>query len=133
MITTENVLTWIKTLSTKPTNYYAGTLDSKKDKSFGVYPLKQGRARDIALGGLADTKTVTRGMSILIHWNTSSRESETAAVGLYANLENATGATIGGKKVNYIELLNGEPIDVGTDDAGIHEWVIEFILHYERS
>ena len=132
-MTTENVLAWIKTLSTRPQNYYCGTLNAKKEKSFGVYQLKERRARDIAIGGLSNSKTAAKGISILVHWNASTRESEAAAAALYADIEAARGVVIGGHKVNYIELLHSEPIDVGTDENGVCEHVIEFIIHYERS
>lgn len=132
-LTTENVLEWIKTLSTKPQNYYCGTLNAKKEQSFGVYQLKERRARDIAIGGLENTKTAAKGISILVHWNASTRETEAAAAALYADIEKAHSVTIGGHKVNYIRLLHSEPIDVGTDDKGVCEYVIEFILYFERS
>lgn len=132
-MTTEHVLEWIKTLSTKPQNYYCGTLNTKKEQSFGVYQLKDSRARDIALGGLANTKVATKGISILIHWSESTRATEEVAAALYADIEKAQGAIIGGKRVNYIQLLHNEPIDVGADDNGICERVIEFIIYYERS
>ena len=132
-MTTENVLQWIKTLSTKPQNYYCGTLNAKKEKSFGVYQLKERRARDVALGGLENSKTAAKGISILVHWDASTRETEAAAAALYADLEGAHDVTIGGHKVNYIQLLHSEPIDVGTDDKGVCEYVIEFIIYFERS
>ncbi len=132
-MTTENVLEWIKTLSTKPQHYYCGTLNTKNEQSFGVYQLKERRARDVALGGLDNTKTAKKGISILVHWSSSTRETENEAASLYADLEAAQNVVIGGQKVNYIQLLHNEPIDVGTDENGICERVIEFILHYERS
>lgn len=133
MMTTENVLQWVKTLSTKPQNYYCGTLNTKKKKSFGVYQLKERRARDVALGGLTNTKTEAKGISILVHWDESTRETEAAAAALYADIEKAHSVTIGGNKVNYIQLLHSEPIDVGADENGVREYVIEFILYFERS
>lgn len=132
-MTTENVLEWIKTLSTKPQYYYCGTLDAKKEKSFGVYQLKERRARDVAIGGLSNTKTAAKGISILVHWNASTRETEAAAAALYADLEGAHDVTIGGQRVNYIQLLHNEPIDVGADENGVRECVIEFIIYFERS
>ena len=132
-MTTENVIEWIKPLSTKPQNYYCGTLNTKKERSFGVYQLKDRRARDVALGGLENTKTAAKGISILVHWSTSTRETEAAAAALYADLEGAHDVTIGGHKANYIQLLHNEPIDVGTDDNGVCERVIEFIIYFERS
>jgi hypothetical protein len=130
-MTTENVLMWVKSLATKADNYYCGMLNTKKDKSFGVYQLKESRARDIALGG--QTKTGTKGISILVHWTTSTRETENIAAELYKTLAEATDISIGGEKINYIQLLHNEPIDVGMDDNGVCERVIEFVLYYERS
>lgn len=132
-MTTDEVFQWTKTLSTKPEHYYCGTLNSKHDKSFGIYQLKDQRARDVAIGGMNTTKTATKGISVLVHWTTSTRETENAAASLYADFATARNVVIGGKKVNYIQLLHNESIDVGADENGICERVIEFIIHYERS
>lgn len=132
-MTVENVLEWIKTLPTKPDHYYAGTLNTKKEKSFGVYQLSEHQKRVLALGGMSNTKTGVKGISILIHWNESTRETENIAAQLYADLAAAEFPVIGEKTVNYIQLLHNEPIDVGTDENGICERVIELVLFYERS
>ena len=130
-MTTEQVFAWIKTLATKPENYYCGVLNDKKDKSFGVYQLKESRSRVVALGKTA--KTGIKAISILVHWNSSTRETENIAAALYADLAAAFNPIIGNHKVNYIQLLHDEPIDVGQDQTGICERVIEFVIHYERS
>lgn len=130
---TEHVLEWVKSLSTKADNYYCGTLNSKKEKSFGVYQLKSSREREIALGGSENTKTGNKGISILVHWNSSTRETENVAAELYENLATAKIPVIDGHKVNYINLLHNESIDVGTDENGVCERVIEFVIYYERS
>lgn len=132
-MTTDQVFQWIKTLTTKPEHYYCGTLDSKQAKSFGVYQLKDQRARDIAIGGMSTTKTAAKGISILVHWTSSTRDTEEVAASLYAELAAVQKPIIGNKKVNYIQLLHNESIDVGADENGICERVIEFVLHYERS
>lgn len=132
-MTTEKVLAWIKSLTTKADNYYCGILNSKKEKSFGVYQLRESRAREIALGGLENTKTVTKAISILVHWNSSTRDTENIATALYNDLAAAKNPVIDGHKVNYIKLLHNESIDVGADDNGICERVIEFVIYYERS
>lgn len=132
MMTVEDVLVWVKTLDAKADNYYAGTLNNKKERSFGVYSLKDRRRRDMAVGGDAATKTATKGISVLVHWTKSTRETETAAQGLYEALAAASGAVIGGYRADYVQLLHNEPIDVGADEGGIQERVIEMIIHYER-
>lgn len=132
-MTVEEVLAWVKTLSTKPEHYYCGMLNDKKEKSFGIYQLKDQRSRDIAIGGMTNTKTAVKGISILVHWTQSTRATEDIAAALYDNLASAQNIVIGGKYVNYIQLLHNESIDVGADENGICERVIEFIIHYERS
>lgn len=132
-MTVEHVFDWVKTLSAKAENYYCGTLNAKKEKSFGVYQLKESRVRMIALGGAGCTKTASKAISILVHWNSSTRETENIAREFYNALASACNVRIGGKKVNYIQLLQNEPIDVGTDEHGICERVIEFVIFYERS
>ena len=50
-MTLEDVLGWVKTLSTKAERYYCGTLPNKCEHSFGIYQLKESRKRDLAIGG----------------------------------------------------------------------------------
>lgn len=132
-MTLEDVLIWLKSLEVKPDYYYCGTLNSKKPKSFGVYQLGARQPRQVAVGGLNTTKSGAKGVTILIHWNQSSRESENTALALYRAIEKTGCSEIGGKKVCYFELPYNEPISAGTDDGGIFEFVIDVILHYERS
>lgn len=40
---------------------------------------------------------------------------------------------IGEMQVNYLRLLVPEPVDVGTDDAGVYERVIWVDIYYERN
>lgn len=132
MITLEDVLNWLKTLSTKADHYYAGTLPDKKPRSFGVYQLKESRMRDIAVGGGETTLTLTKGISLLVHWEQSTRVTENAALALWNEIAGLTGAVIGGHKCSCIMLLNNEPVDVGTDEKGIGERVIEFLIYYKK-
>lgn len=132
MITLENVLDWLKTLSTRADHYYAGTLPDKKPRSFGVYQLKSSRARDIAIGGAETTLTQVKAISLLIHWEQSTRSTENTALALWNEIAELKGAVIGGYKCSCIMLLNSEPVDVGTDSGGICERVIEFLIYYNK-
>lgn len=131
-MTLENILEWLKTLSTKADSYYAGTLPNKKERSFGVYQMKSSRKRDIALGGVQSTKALTKAVTVLVHWEHSTRSTEAAAKALYDELALVRGADIGGYKCCYIELQTAEPVDVGADQNGIMERVIDFIIYYQR-
>lgn len=132
-MTTEAVYEWIRTLAVAGAeNYYCGTLAAKKDKSIGVYQLKDRRAREVAIGGSKNTLTATKGISLLVHWTRSTRDTENAALELYERITEAKDVSIGDFKVNYIQLLHNEPIDIGTDENGVCEHVIELVIYYER-
>lgn len=124
---------WIKTLNyTASENCYIGKLDNKKDKSIGVYQLKTSNESNIAVGGIDNTKTMEKSVSILIHWNTNAKETEQKAYEIYNDLLNAKNFIINNIKVNYIKLLVPEPVDVGTDSKNIYERVIQAIFYYEK-
>ena len=124
---------WIKTLNyTASENCYIGKLDNKKDKSIGVYQLKTSNESNIAVGGIDNTKTMEKSVSILIHWNTNAKETEQKAYEIYNDLLNAKNFIINNIKVNYIKLLVPEPVDVGTDSKNIYERVIQATFYYEK-
>ena len=132
MMTLENVLEWLKTLNTRADSYYSGTLPNKKEHSFGVYQMKGSRMRDVAIGGADFTKTFTKAVTILVHWDSSTRATETAAQALYDELAALREPVIGGYKCSYISLQNNEPVDVGADERGIMERVIDLIIYYRK-
>lgn len=130
-MTLENVLVWLKTFASFQ-NYYIGILDSKKDKSLGIYNLKSNLKPIVALGGLDNTSYNVKRVSLLVHWNNAYNESESKAISLYENIMHAKPQKIGDKEVSFIGMLVNEPVDVGRDDKGICEFVIEFDIYYKR-
>ena len=131
-MTLEDVLSWVKTLGTKAERYYCGTLPNKQEHSFGVYQLKESRKRDLAIGGEENTKTLVKGVTILVHWDRSTRATENAAQALYNELSSVGRVEIGGFEGCYIALASNEPVDVGADEDGIMEQVIDFVIYYSR-
>lgn len=124
---------WIKTLNyTASENCYIGKLDNKKDKSIGIYQLKTSNESNVAIGGIDNTKTMEKSVSILIHWNTNAKETEQKAYEIYNKLLNEKNFIINDIKVNYIKLLVPEPVDVGTDSKNIYERVIQATFYYEK-
>ena len=124
---------WIKTLNyTASENCYIGKLDNKKDKSIGIYQLKTSNESNVAIGGIDNTKTMEKSVSILIHWNTNAKETEQKAYEIYNKLLNEKNFIINDIKVNYIKLLVSEPVDVGTDSKNIYERVIQATFYYEK-
>lgn len=129
MIYLSDVRDWLKTLISAKF-YYIGKLDSKNDRSVGVYQRKNPALPVTAIGQPSSYEI--KPISILIHWNKNANETEKAAYELYKQLEAVSSLTLNNTHVQFIQLLQSEPVDVGTDDSGVYERVIEFNLYYER-
>lgn len=114
-------------------NCYCGKMPDKKEKSIGVYPLKNRRDNSIPLGGMPNSSYGVKAISFLIHWNRSPTESEAAADALQEALISCRDTTINGQTIKFIFVAYDEPIPVDTDENGIYEYVIECLVYYERS
>ena len=129
MITLANIRDFLKRFDLFE-NYYIGKLDNKQDKSLGVYSFKRNEPPVTAIGG--DSSYDIKGVSLLIHYNNNADETEIAALRLFEKLRTVKDVTIGNTQIYMIQLLMPEPVDVGTDDKGIYERVIEMKIYYER-
>lgn len=130
MLQLADIRDYIETLDIAE-NYYVGKLDNKKEKSIGVYQLKTS-GENVAMGGIDNTKTLTKTVSILIHWNKNAKETEFISNRLYIELLKIKEFYINSYKINYIELLVPESIDVGTDDNNVYERVIQATFYYSN-
>lgn len=110
---------------------YMSKLPNKLDKSIGVYNSKHQHAYKVAIGGPELESYGTKYVTLLIHWNKSPRDTETAATALFEAVRQAENVTINESKIKFIQPLY-EIQDVGTDDAGIFEMVIEAAVIYEK-
>ena len=113
-------------------NCYCGKMDSKPDKAIGVYNLKSSRQAVIPIGGIDNKSYGTKAISILVHWNKSPSQTETAAINLYNALQQCKQVTVNQHLIKFIQMIQEEPIPVDTDEAGVFEYVIECIIYYER-
>lgn len=133
MLKSTDIREWIAFLGiAEDDNVYIGKLDNKQQKSIGVYNRSSSGPPNIALGGLGCTSYEVRPISLLIHWNRSKPESESAAYGLFEKLKNVSSLDIGDTHIRYIRLMVPEPQDVGTDDNGVFEYVIWLDFIYQR-
>ncbi|OCN03592.1 hypothetical protein A4S06_05370 [Erysipelotrichaceae bacterium MTC7] len=132
MLTLTNIREWLEGMELGFDFYYEGKLDSKKEKSLGVYQLETSNVPHVALGGLANTRYKTKPISLLVHWDMYHDHTEKKALELYSKLERLEQFNLNDTRVYYVELLNNEPVDVHTDDTGIYERVIQLIIYYER-
>lgn len=110
---------------------YMGKLPDKQEKSVGVYNSKHQHAYSTAIGGPALESYGTKYVTFLVHWNKSPRDTEKAATTLFDAVRTAREVTINESKIKFIQPLY-EIQDVGTDDSGIYEMVIEAAVIYEK-
>lgn len=130
-MTLKDVLSWLKTFANFE-HYYIGILDSKKNKSLGIYNLKDRNKPIIAIGGLDNTSYNVKKVSLLVHWSNAYDESEEEAIALYEAILRSKPQNIGEYDVCFVGMIVNGPIDVGRDDKGICEFVIEFEIYYKR-
>lgn len=131
MILLADIKDWLKGLGLAD-HYYTGKLDSKKERSLGVYQREVNGAGKTPLGGEENKGHEVKGASLLVHWTKYSRETEAAALSVFEKIRDARDAVIGGRRVYYIRMDVPEPVDVGTDDNGVYERVVWITIFYER-
>lgn len=119
---------FVKTLEVGE-HFSIGKIDSSKDKSIGIYgDTNNNRIEAIGKDSMYDISN----MRILIHWNKNLTETEAASRSLYELLRYQNNFDMSGIHVYFIDLIEGEPIFVGTDNNGIYEYVITLRLIYRR-
>lgn len=111
---------------------YQGKMDSKKERSIGVYNSKHSHEYKTAIGGPALQSYGMKYVTFLVHWNKSPRETESASIELFQVLEKAREVVINEETIKFIQLLVSEPVSMDTDDAGIYEMVIEAAIIYDK-
>lgn len=110
---------------------YMGKMTGKQAKSIGVYNSKHEHIYHTAIGGASLESYGTKYVTLLVHWNKSIRDTEKAAVSLFEALKATREVTVNDMTIKFIQPLY-EIQDIGTDDAGIFEMVIEAAVIYSR-
>ena len=111
-------------------NWYAGKRDPTKEQSITIFPT-QGPAPIIPVGGLERKSWETKAVSVLVHWGKYATPAEEKAQEVYNLLFGQT-AAIRGKRVAFFDMRTSEPVGMGTDDGGIFEYVINFVIYYNK-
>ncbi|MCQ4833049.1 minor capsid protein [Hungatella sp. SL.1.14] len=128
-MTLEEVKDWLKTVVESP-KWYVGKINGNDKQCIGVY-LTQGPVRPVPIGGLANRTYDTRAVSILVHWGNDAVQAEAKAQELYDALYGQT-ATIAGCPAVMFDMRTDAPVGVGTDEKGIYEYVINFVIYYRK-
>ena len=114
---------------TSDDNVYSGLLPDKPKEAIGVYNLKRNGTPYIPVGGSSTYEE--KGISLLVHWNESPTQTETAAYELFNKLLKPEG-TIDNRMIKHIKMLVKEPVQIGPDSNGIQEYVIECIIYLDK-
>lgn len=110
---------------------YMGRMPDKHDKSVGVYNSKHTRAYKTSIGGPSLKSYGAKYVTILVHWNKSPRDTEKVATALFEAVRDTREATVNNETIKFIQPLYGLQ-DVGPDDSGICEMVIEAAVFYSK-
>ena len=129
MMTLKDVKDWLKEQVSADV-WKIGTYDASNEKTICVRNLTSNRGK-LAIGGLQNTSTAVKAVSIIVHWSKNPDETERVAQEVLA-LFYGKQPVIGDYQIVKCDMRSDEPISVGTDDNGIYEYVIETWLTYER-
>lgn len=129
-MTLEDVRDYIDSLDIAE-HVYMGKLPAKEDKAVGVYNSKHQHAYHTALGGPSLEGYGEKYVTLLVHWNKSPRDTEKAATALFQRLRTARDEKVNNEKIKFFQPLY-DIQDVGTDEAGICEMVIEGVVIFEK-
>lgn len=132
LLTLNEIREYLKKIDPKFTSYFIGKLDAKKDNSLGIYHLRRNGTPQIAIGGLLATNIFNKKVSLLVHGTKNNVDTENLANALYSSLLNADLSLFTSVDVCLLGLLCDGPINVGNDDHGICEYVIEFEIYYQK-
>lgn len=128
-LTLKDVKDYMKTLGLADHAYIA-RIDASQDKTIGVYDRGAG-ANVSAVGGCK--KYGVKSLTLLYHGTKNAGDTEEKALAIYEAINEIRDVTMGQTHVYYAMPMNEEPIDVGTDENGVWERVIDFDLYYERT
>lgn len=117
----------------EPKHCYMGKMDAKEMKSIGSYHRRRAGPPKIPLGGIENASHEVFPVSFLVHWSKSPRETEGIARKFYEKLRDMRDVEVNGKRILFTVMQVPEPQDVGTDEKGIYEMVVEADFYYERS
>lgn len=131
-MTLKDIREWLKPQISDLQGAYIGKIDASKQQIIGVYGRNSSSSK-IAIGGLDNTSTWTKQISILVHWSKNCDTTEIKAQEIYDLLQKySCEPTQVGDVDTYFKLLSDGPVFVGADDNDVFEYVIDAQIIYKR-
>lgn len=128
-MTLSDIRDYIETLTQG--SAYVGPIPDKPEKMVGVYNSKHQHEYKVAIGGPKLESYGTKYVTLLVHWNKSQRETEKAGTALFEAVRATRNATVNDETIKFI-LPVYDLQDIGVDDSGIYEMVIELAVIFEK-
>lgn len=131
-MTLKDIREWLKPQVSDLKGAYIGKIDASKENIIGVYGRTSGNSK-VAIGGLDNTSSWTKQISILVHWSKNCDTTEVKAKEIYDLLQRyvCQPTNVGGVD-SFFKLLSDEPVFVGADDNDVFEYIIDAKIIYER-
>ncbi|MEG0165645.1 phage tail terminator protein [Anaerorhabdus sp.] len=129
MITLEDVLNYLKTIILNE-KWFTASYDINIPQLICLYN-KQASGQVNAIGGADNSSYNKKSFTVLIHWDKSFVLAEKRANDIYQLLRKARGTVIN-YRIIHVELDRNEPIYVGKDKIGNHEFIINAVLWYSK-
>lgn len=111
-------------------HWYVGKIYASDEYCIGVFPTES-PAPVIAIGGVKNTSYAMKAASVLVHWGKDVSPAEQKAQEIF-DLLFGQSPVIGGKETVKIDFRTSEPVGIGSDDKGIYEYVINFVIYYKK-
>lgn len=124
-----NVKDWLSPLISDLSWMPIGITDPSKHNTVALYS-RRGKYSKIAIGGLNNTSTWTKGICLLIQWSSQYNESEIKAQSIY-ELFNGQTTVIDGRDT-FFRMKDDEPVPLGKNEHGIYEFTIDVVMTYKR-
>lgn len=128
-MTLKEIRDWLKPQITDIAQAYIGKTDPAKEKSICIYG-RESADSHIAVGGIANTSTANKRISILVQWSKNCDTAEQAAQSIYKIFEG--NQAIIGSTGCFFQMLYDEPVLTGTNDNDIYEYIIDINITYKR-
>lgn len=126
MVTLSDIRDYVAKLGiVKNERCYMGKMDTKHEESIGCYHLRRSGPPRIPLGGKENMTFDALPVSFLIHWSKNAAQTDQKANELYRILQDLRDVTVNNKQIKFCIMQVPYPQDVGTDESGIFEMVIE--------
>lgn len=129
MLTTKEVMEWLKPMFPEVPKWGNGGINKNEEKTVGLYTRANGKRQPKAIG--CESGYGVRSMCLLVHWGEYTSGCEEQALSMYEKLSRLGTDEAIGQHSCWI-VTQQLPVLVGRDENGFYEAVIDFDIYFRR-